>query len=248
MDWSRAKTIFIISFILLDLFLAAQINQMIEQKSNYLKTDELSEEQIHELLEVHEIKIATSIPDRSTQIPALQTTISPIFDWDYDEKWMYHKVFQPPIPIKDQATLEKYLKEKIPVFHEYTYSKEYSDGERFTYLQQAEQHPIFDGRMVCHLKNKQLTKIQVLNFQIREKIHVDFIPFNRALYNLITRENLPKGAKISDIQLGYRSLYYPSPNEVILVPVWRFTVNNKHHYIYATTNNLKDRTAWDNTK
>lgn len=245
MDWSRAKTIFIISFILLDLFLAAQINQMIEQKSNYLKTDEISEEQIRELLEANQIKITTTIPDSTTQIPALQATITPIFNWDYDEKWIYQHSFSPPIPAADQASLQKYLEEKFAFFHEYTYSKEFSSNNKRVFLQQYHHHPIFDGKIVCNLKNGQMTSMQVLHFQIKERVNVDFISFNHALFNFITRESLPKGAKITSIELGYRSMYYPSPNEVILVPVWRFTVNHKqHYYIYATTNNLNDPTAW----
>ncbi len=245
MDWSRAKTIFIISFILLDLFLAAQINQMIEQKSNYLKTDEISEEQIRELLEAHQIEITATIPNRTTQIPALQATITPILNWDYDEKWVYHHSFKPPIPAPDPETLQKYLREKFPFFHEYTYSKEPSNPNQRIFLQQYNHHPIFDGKIVCNLKNGQMVNIQVLHFQVKDRVNVDFISFNHALFNFIARESLPKGAKITSIELGYRSMYYPGPNEVILVPVWRFTVDNKqHYYIYATTNNLNDHTAW----
>lgn len=245
MDWSRAKTIFIISFILLDLFLAAQISQMIEQKSNYLRTDEITDEQIRELLEAKQIRITTPIADRTTKIPALQATITPVFNWDHDEKWIYQYSFHPQIPIKNQTALQKYLKEKLPFFHEYTYSKEYSNNNKHVFLQQHEQYPIFDGKIVCNLENGAMTNIQVLHFQIKKQVNVDFISFNHALFNFITRENLPKKAKITNVVLGYRSMYYPSPNDVILLPVWRFTVNHQqHYYIYATTNNLNDHTAW----
>jgi|GEM_PF-4367168 len=243
MDWSRAKTIFIISFILLDLFLAAQINQMIEQKSNYLKTDEISEEQIRELLESNQIRIATKIPNDTTQTPALQTKITPVSNWNYNEKWIYQYSFSTPMPIQNRAMLEQYLQKKLPFFQDYRYSSEYSTNHKYIYLQHYNQRPIFDGKIVCHLQNGKLTHLQVLHFQIKGQVNIEFISFNQALFNFIHRNSLPKGAKITKIELGYRSMYYPSPNEVILVPVWRFTVNNKLHYdIYATTKNLHTAT------
>ena len=245
MDWSRAKTIFIISFILLDLFLAAQVNQMIEQKSNYLKTDEFSEEQIRELLEAHQIQITTKIPDDTTQTPALKAAITPVFNWDYNEKWIYQYSFATPVPINNRSKLQDYLKKKLPFFHEYHYSKEYSTQDKQVFLQYYHQHPIFDGKIVCYLKNGKMTNIQALHFQIKERVNIEFVSFKQALFNFIKRNSLPKGTKITNIELGFRSMYYPSPQEVILVPVWRFTVNNKqHYYIYATTKNLNENTAW----
>lgn len=240
MDWRRAKTIFIISFILLDLFLAAQINQMVEQKSNYLRTDKITEDQIHDLLEANQIQMTVTPPDSVTQIPALLAKITPISGWDYNERWEYHQSLSPPIVFKNRIQFESYLREKLSFFKDYTYSKEDSSQNQLVYIQRAHQHPIFDGKIASHIKDGKVHRIEALHFQIKESVNIEFIPFNNALYNLMTRESLPKGAKISDVELGYRSMYYPNPNEVILVPVWRFTVNGKHHDIYATTNNLDE--------
>lgn len=248
MDWRRAKTIFIISFFLLDLFLITQISQMIEQKSNYLKTDEITEEQIRDLLETSQIQMTKPMQDHVTKIPALQAQITPIPGWDYNEKWVYHKSLHPALSFSDQTSLEKLLKQRLSFFDEYRYAKEYSQKSHTAFLQYYQTHPIFDGKITAHIKDGKLNRIQALHFQIKEKVPVDFIPFTHAIHDLITRENLPKGATISDVVLGYRSMYYPNPKEVILVPVWRFTVNQKHYYIYATNNNLNEDSSWNSNK
>lgn len=248
MDWRRAKTIFIISFILLDLFLAVQIHQMIEQKSNYLKADEISDEQIRDLLAANQIQMTIDPPELVTKIPALQAEITSLPNWNYDEKWIYHQSFTPPLSFANHQSLVKILKQKLSFFDDYRHSKEYTNTNQTTFLQYNGNHPIFDAKIICHISERKVTSIQALHFQIKDEVAIDFIPFNHALYNLITRENLPEGAKISNVVLGYRAMYYPNPKEVILVPVWRFTVNQQHYYIYATTNNLNKNQAWENNK
>lgn len=234
MDWSRAKTIFILSFLILDLFLAAQLHQMMEKKSRYLESNRINEEQIHDLLETNHIRLAVPFPKQNKNIPVLQASISSLGNWNHNAKWTYSKNFPKGIPFRNEKELLKILKQQVPFFADYRFAQHQSNANKRVYLQKQNDYAIFDGKLICHIKNGRIEAIDVLHFQKKKEVPVEFISFNNALANLIMSGKLPKNSTITSVELGYRSPYYTNPQEVILAPVWRVRVNQNYYYINAT--------------
>ena len=73
MDWSRAKTIFIITFLLLDIFL---IQQLISQR-NENTFDTIEEITIDERLEAQNIQV-NDLPTEPTSAPYLEAEVKQI--------------------------------------------------------------------------------------------------------------------------------------------------------------------------
>ncbi|SHE85790.1 Two-component signal transduction system YycFG, regulatory protein YycI [Seinonella peptonophila] len=234
MDWNRAKTIFIISFVVLDLFLGLQVSQIMEAKSRYLESNEITENQIRDLLEANHIRLSVPFPKEIRNIPVHQATITTLTGWERDEKWAYRKRWEKGIQFKDERSLQRFLKQQLPFFDQFQPEPKLFTADRKVYIQNHNGIPIFDGRVVCEFSKGKLVAIHVLHFQLKKETAVEFIPFNNALNNLITSGKLPRNSTITQIELGYRSPYYANPQEVILVPVWRFQANQKYYYTNAT--------------
>lgn len=234
MDWNRAKTILIISFIILDLFLAAQLNQMMEKKSRYLESNKITDEQIHELMEVNQIKLATPFPKQLPKISVQQAAISHFTGWKSDEKWTYHKTFPGGIPYKNEEELKAHIRKQVPQFEQYQPVKEKGNVNQRVFIQKLNSFFIFDSTLICKVQNGKLLSLQVLHFKLKKEVPVEFISINNALSNMITSGKLPNHSIITHIELGYRSLYSSTPQEVILVPVWRIRANQTYYYANAT--------------
>lgn len=241
MDWSRAKTILIITFVILNLFLIAKIQETLQRKWTYLEANQISDKQISQLLKDNHIKL-NFLPPEQGQIEEMSLWKSTItkYDqtqWKLDSRGYYVKSFTPPIPVKDLKHLEQLLQEHVPNFGEYQLDPSFSPKNlsgKWIYLQRIDKGKLlFDGKLEVILENKRLLQIRIRHFDaIPSQIPVQNIPpFNNALFNLISEKKI-KNATIQSAILGYR--FRTNNDSSILVPVWRFQVNNHYYYVNAT--------------
>ncbi|TCS95518.1 two-component system regulatory protein YycI [Hazenella coriacea] len=240
MDWSRAKNILIVAFIILNLFLAAQLNQAIEQRSRSLGNDKLTNSEINNLLKDNQIQLVASRPDEPSSAhfyKAVHTSLPE--DWKKDAQGVYQKTFQ--IPFKDPKELDKLLQKEVPYFTDYQLSTHHSiEKNKRVYLQMLDGKPFFDGKLEVYLSGNQIQSVRIIHFKPTQTPAEKVVPLNNALYRLITSGEVDKNSKIHAIQLGYKAKVYYANEDYILVPHWRFYINNQMIDVNATAKTADD--------
>ncbi|MBA4494079.1 two-component system regulatory protein YycI [Paenactinomyces guangxiensis] len=231
MDWSRAKTILIIAFILFDLYLAVQLGQMMQQKSHLLQSDKINEQQISHLLKANQIELAAPKPKDIGQTDAFKANITRMPQsegWEQDEKGGYVKKFSVLPSYKNMNGLEQILNSQIKVFRDFHFSEKDSTTNKIVFLQWHKGKPIFDGRLEVRVLKGKIQSIRIVHFELKEPSSVKLISFSNALYNLIVSGKLEKNSKITAAELGYKARTYAVDNgDSILIPYWRFYAGNK---------------------
>lgn len=231
MDWSRAKTILIVSFIVLNIFLAAQINNTIEEKSLFVQTGDITNQQLQKFLKENHVTLAAKPESIDEANPFIAQIADLPNSWTQDDKGYSTKSFPKPVKVNNERELKEFLQKQVPSFQAY---KEYSSstGER-VYLQYANDMPIFDGQLIVYFtKDQRIRSLQLLHYQTKMIKKVDLISFNSALYNLLYSDELSRFTKptITKAILGYNARSNPNQaDDYYLMPYWRFIVNDSSY-------------------
>jgi len=241
MDWSRAKTILILAFVVLNLFLGSQLSQSMRQKSEILHTSKVTEQQVNQLLKENQIQYVTKDKPYPDQIGAYQAAITSLHpEWKQDEEGGHIKNYSPAHPYKNRQDLERFLKREIPFFTDYRF--ESSSSKKIVYLQHDDNgRPIFDGKVEVNLASPgRIGSIRVVHYTLTQLQAVKLIDPYSALYRLITNWGPQKNSIITEPNLGYRAKAYTSREDYILIPYWRFKVGQVPVYINATQRGLSE--------
>lgn len=241
MDWSRAKNILIISFVILDLFLGAQYIQMIQTQSKIIREDQINRRQIEELLDQVRVKANMDLLEKKMvpeQLGVYKAMISDMEKpWKKEEQGSYIQTFSPRLSYKNEQDLERILKQQIPFFSDFQYAKALSSDQHRVYVQIVDQVPLFNGKVEVNLKNNQIESIRVLHFSQLERLSVvSLVNVHTALYRLITNWEFNPNATIKNGNIAYRSKVYNSvDNEHILIPYWYFQSGKDYLFIQANS-------------
>jgi regulatory protein YycI of two-component signal transduction system YycFG len=243
MDWSRAKTILILAFLVLDLFLAGQLIQMMQQKSQYAQNTPVTRQEIDNQLKAHHLRLKAAIPEAPDQMVPYQATVTNLGgNWERDEKGGFVKTFATPPSFKSQGELDNLLRKELGrIFDDYRLHQD--AGSKRIYLQyDAGGHPIFDARLEVTVKPKnQVASIRVVHYSLKDLRPVNLVPVNTALYRFITSGKPGKNSTISEIELGYHKPKVASlaSDNFILIPYWRFRAKSDF-YVNATWYGLSE--------
>ncbi|WP_124728563.1 two-component system regulatory protein YycI [Staphylospora marina] len=241
MDWSKAKSILIVTFLILNLFLGAQLVQTMQQTSNLMETDNINREQVDQMMRENRITLSkdqnTSFP---TSLVAYQANITPMGpEWKKDERGGYTREFPDAPVVRDFRDLEKFLKGTVPWFSEYKLSL--SRGSRVVYNQLVEGRYIFDATLEVQLKSgNRVQSVRVVHYESVKLQPVELMTLDTALYHLLTNWSLKKGSVITSVDLGYRAKARGTGDESILVPYYRFRVENLNQDLFLNARTFKE--------
>lgn len=241
MDWSRAKSILILTFVVLNLFLATQLTQSMRQKSEILNTNQVTEQQVNQLLKENKLQYITNDTPYPNQIEAYQAEITHLDPpWKQDEEGGYIKTFSPAHSYKNNQELNQFLLREIPFFADYQLTS--SSPKKMIYLQRVNGRLIYDGKIEVNLTSPgKIQSIRVVHYSLKKLSPVKLIEPTIALYRLITNWGPPKNTVISEAELGYRAKAFTSPDEdYILIPYWRFKAGQVSVFINATQRGLSE--------
>lgn len=234
MDWSRAKTILIVTFIIFDLFLGAQLSETMQQKSMVAKTNKMTDQQVNTLLKTNQIQLKAPKPADLSQMHAYNATITPMDGWNRDyETGGYKKTLN--LSYTHQHELKELLNKQIPFFEEYRLDQALSSGNKIVYLQMKNEKPIFDGKIEIHVAKGMIESVRVVHYDLKETTPINLISFNNALVRIVTNEEIQKNSSITQVELGYRAKAYRNASQdFILFPYWRFHTENQILDLNAT--------------
>ncbi len=252
MDWSRAKTILIISFLCLDLFLVWQvwINrsewQIAEQN---LRSASGLENELRKL----EIALDAEIPVDTPEMNYLHVRYgmnltvneeySPGQIIDQSEGKVI-SIFAEAIPLEEPEEPDKWpqgLKEKLIDYAEYRHDPYQKSDQGISFYQVYQKTPLFNA--VLQLKWKdglvmgyEQTYFEVISRGSGRKV----ISASTAILTMVENGIIKQGEKIESVELGYYSPTYDAEIQV-LSPVWRVVHSGNIHYINGITGVIEKR-------
>lgn len=267
MDWKRIKTIFILTFLLLDIFLVVQLKE--EITDNHQFKPMVSESDVEILKDIkydNGVKIP-KVDEKFTFISAKNTDLSNENFADLKEKITVgetvgdsiHVKLNEPYPISLLTNSRDELATQLTSFlQEYVlYGKEYKswsvseDGQTIIFNQFYNNRPIFfdyskipNGIVVLELNKKgEITGYKQTYLLISKQGNSQkIIPAEEALIKLFNYGYVTHDSVVEDIDLGYYSLI-SIENIQVFSPNWNIQVNGESYMVNAidgTVTELKE--------
>ena len=243
MDWSRAKTIFILSFLVLDIFL---IMQIMDQKSASTY-DYLSEVSVEEQMAADQITLPElpEGPDEEFYIEANVKQFSPEEQNDtvqqgeqtVRKRHELLKRLDRPYELKEDWKIEDvnlFVKNHIEDGNEYRFWNYDKSENTITYYQQYEGKVFYnnyDARIILQLndQNEIISYSQTMLEDISEIKSQAILSAHDAILILYKNRLLEKNDEVIDIDLGYYTLV-PLKSSQILAPTWRISIADKEDF------------------
>jgi regulatory protein YycI of two-component signal transduction system YycFG len=247
MDWSRAKTILIWAFLLLDLFLGYQVYA--SRTENWQNTEAVQGDKwdIELYLRQQNIVLQADVPQETPEMKYLNVEFSgvnalalqdiPGIRVTVDKTSLVARLV-PPLPVREQTNQAEILRQLSPRL---LYSSEYvpdlyfSSRNHVRYLQLYEKLPLFVAPLEVTIENGEVREYRQTYMHIRSQgSGRQVISAYSALRSLVEKQMLHPGEKIENVSLGYYGYHYDADIQV-LAPVWRVIHDGKQHFVNAFT-------------
>ena len=239
MDWGRAKTILIFSFLALNLILGYELWAGRWNPGGAKSATADIAEELGQMLQARNIHVEPTIPK---DVPKMREIVVKWVEGDQFGKWV-----QLPKPIPYNSLLSKgsirellnqmgHLIEKPEA---YRFDPVFSEEGHYVLNQMYGDYPLFDINLELAINDGHLTAYRQLyveadlNAQPNEEKKV--IPAYTALRTLADKY-LADGSVITDIRLGYHGQYFDSEKWTVLpaFPTWRVAVaSGDVYYVHA---------------
>ncbi|WP_160724565.1 two-component system regulatory protein YycI [Bacillus sp. USDA818B3_A] len=263
MDWSKIKTIFIITFLILDVYLLFQFMK-IRDANNY---EVITPTTFEDKLKADEIKYVElpKEPIKGQYLSAKPRTFtkgdivklkgqsatsdepSSILAITLDEPIQLNSKFEP-------ADLAPFMKENILFGDQYQYWEKNDKKGTITYFQQYENVPLYEninGMIIFYInEDNQITSYQQTYLEEMDKLteKEEILPPLKAIETLHQKGVLQPKSKITKIELGYSTLIQLAASQV-LAPTWRLVVNDKESlFVNAFEGQIIDFNSEENSK
>ncbi|GGA46396.1 hypothetical protein GCM10007416_19450 [Kroppenstedtia guangzhouensis] len=241
MDWSKAKSILILAFFSLNVFLAYQL---LEAKGEQSQTQQVSQDTRRELTELtsdKNIHIRDQLPENTPNVSYLQAEPLQIENlrkqdprWRKNSSGGYTLTFG--TPLQKNGDLKKILNQYVPDLKQYKLLDE-AEGDSSTFFQMWNDRPIFDDRLTVVMEGESITRLELTPYQIRSDNHTATRPgwsAQSALVTLIKSGQIREGSAVTDVTLGYHGQSYDGDKR-LLSPVWRIRTEDTTFYVNAIT-------------
>jgi regulatory protein YycI of two-component signal transduction system YycFG len=231
MDWNRAKTVLILAFLCLNAFLAVQLLETQQDRSNLLNVTKSTRADLDQLLTNKRIQVK-SLPEELPTVPLLEATmVQPRDGWERTDG-AYIKRFSTSPSASRSDELSRLLTREIDNFSTYIPETVLPQTDNRVYYQTWEGYPLFEGKAEATLKNGRLTAIRWTPLSVHaEDTQQRVTPAYIALLNLIESGKVPTEARVH-IELGYHGQQYDAES-MVLSPVWRVVVQDKNNHVYT---------------
>jgi len=241
MDWSKIKTIFIITFLILDVYLLFQFMK-IRDANKYEVATEASFEDKLKADEISYVELPKA-PIKDQYLSAMPRTFT---KGDMAKlKGQTASIKEPgttllvtldkPLQLNtkfEPAELSTFLKENVLFGEHYQFWEKNDKKNTITYYQQYNNFPLFKNikGMITFTVNadNQIISYQQTYLEDIEKLTAkeDILPPLKAIETLHQKGVLKPKSKITKIELGYSTLIGLAASQV-LAPTWRFVVDDK---------------------
>lgn len=232
MDWSRAKTILILSFFLLNMVLGYQLWTTRSDLLEFDASTASAAEEIQRLIKSKNIQISAELPN---EVPRLKEIVV-----QFDEKLTSDKEITLETPFKYSPLLSKgtprdaAARAAIPNMDKYQYDPALSANGTYVFHEMHGLFPMFEVRLELKEQNGLITsykqsyaEVKSENEQKEQKVISSYTVLRSLIDNYF-----PNGTVVSSIKLGYHGQTFNSQT-MFLVPYWRVVGNGDIYYVHA---------------
>ncbi|MEN1966560.1 two-component system regulatory protein YycI [Lentibacillus sp. N15] len=249
MQWSQIKTLFILCFLVLDIYLVIQFFD--KQDKNDLDVMEQQESTIEQQLSLEDIKLPT-LPDEELEESYIsvqqkkfsETDLRKINSTDNQKITVVKDTllvskFDKPIKIKDSDDAKEVIMSNVMESDDYDYWDWNKDLNVIIFFQKKHDQPIYyneKGLLLAFLNDndEMVGYTQTMlgkenkDFDNSKKLLIKPI---RAIDTLYNRNELYSGEKITSAKIGYYTTQPIATSEdQTFAPTWKITVNGERNY------------------
>lgn len=226
MNWSRAKTILICSFLLLNMILGFQLwsTNLSNQTEISLDTSGTIEE-MNRALQSKNIRLTDELPTDVTKMKVITVK------YDDSIKPGDEKALKTPISMSallgKGASKEVQAQSEIPNFNLYQLDPAVRKKGIYVFNQLYGKLPLFDVTVELNEENGEITSYRQAYVEVEsgvEQTEQKLIPAQLAVRSLVDNY-LSEGSIITEVRLGYHGQPYNSQTQPMF-PHWRITVDN----------------------
>jgi regulatory protein YycI of two-component signal transduction system YycFG len=242
MDWSKIKTIFILTFLILDVYLLFQFMKIRDAN----KYEVITEASFEEKLKADEIEYDIALPKDPIQAQYLSAKPKVFTKEDVKELEQQTVVLKgigttlfstldKPLRLSSKfepAELSAFLKDHVLFGDDYQFGEESKKNKTITYFQQTGNFPLYqniNGMITFKIdEDNQIVSYEQTFLEEMEKLTAkeEILRPLKAIETLHQKGMLKSKSRITKIELGYSTLIQLAASQV-LAPTWRFEVDGK---------------------
>jgi regulatory protein YycI of two-component signal transduction system YycFG len=236
MNWSRAKTILICSFLMLNLILGFQLWSTNRSNQTEIALDTSGTvEELNNALRNKNIRLMDELPTDQPKMKVITVK------YDDNMKPSELKTLKTPINMGNLlgkgASKEVQAQSEIPNFGLYQLDSAISRKGVYVFTQLYGKIPLFDVRVELGENNGEITSYRQVYVEVEsgvEQIEQKLIPAQLAVRSLVDNY-LSDGAIITEVRLGYHGQPYNSETQPMF-PHWRIRIDNGDIYYVQAFN------------
>ncbi|CAM3206548.1 two-component system regulatory protein YycI [Paenibacillus lupini] len=233
MDWGRAKSVLIISFLLLNVLLGYQVWSNVGEQLNANKNSAELPTETYTFMKQKGIELSANLP---VETPKLRDLTYMLRSGPFEE--LPETKLDTPVDsriIFSEKDLIKTLGSQIIDLDKYKFDPAMTRDGVFVLYRMADNRPMFDVKLELYYSNQKITGFRQVRIDLtgpgEAKVQM-VLPASKAMAPFIER-NLPDGAVITDIQLGYHGQVFDTETQVS-APYYRVLLEDgNEYYIHA---------------
>jgi regulatory protein YycI of two-component signal transduction system YycFG len=242
MDWNKTKSIFIIVFLVLDIFLMTIFMDKIRASN----PDTIVQTSFEETLKAAKITYPQKLSKEPIKDAYIRVSTKKISEKDLGKikgqevktvnDNTINAILKEPISISEDfspAELKDFLKENIIDGEQYSFWKYSKEDQTLVYYQTYNDRKIFNnenGKLILYLNSEReiVSYKQTLLENIKESTGKKSLvtPFD-ALRFLVENNEIANGSKIVDVPSLCYSTFVPIDDYQVLAPTWHFIVEKE---------------------
>lgn len=236
MDWSRAKTILIISFALLNGLLGYQLWVSWHEQNSGNTVSLQTVEELNQLLTAEQIDLQDVLPLDLEEMGYVEVDVTRM-----DDDWL-PLLPRIDIPQSEESTSEVTgeLQSQIEQLSHYELDEVALQRGDWHYYQLIEDAPVYVAPVEVRRENNTLTAYRQTYVEVTSRERTStVVSAHAALKAAVEAQLIPAGSTVEHVRLGYiGQLKIAEPQ--FLVPVWRMTVRGLDPlYINALTGGIE---------
>lgn len=247
MDWNKTKTIFILTFLVLNVYL---MNEFLKIR-NSSQHEYLTKTSLENRLKAEEIEITVELPKDFIRDKYISATPKVFIAEEIKKEsklkgqniriidnTLLESTIDEPLKLGekfDPTAINNFLRGKVLAGDQYRLWSRNTEENTITYYQQLDEKLFYkniNGELTFYLndKNEVISYRQTILEDIEElSEEVKLLQPLKALETLYENGDLSYGDKITKVELGYYTLVHLASSQV-LTPAWRFVVNEEEDF------------------
>lgn len=247
MDWSRAKTVLICSFLILNVLLGYQL-WVDELNLNSFTENAAKREEMNRLLALKDIRLDASVPEGTPTLSEITVTLR------VEERPEETKPLQRPFAaalLGDVVLVRESLQADVPNVEGYQpdpYSIALApEGPAFVMNQLHGELPMFEMRLELFVEGETVTAYR----RAFAEVEPSGTPSSKGqevlsayiVLGSLAEHYLPQGAVVADVRIGYHGPIFESETQV-LAPYWRVVLRSgETYYVHAVNGAVEGPSA-----